>query len=218
VTEPLVPSAAHRGRYLATALDTGLQVGVDEFEISRGPAGWRLWSRHTSFGAEAGPGHVARFELDAAWVPLHLEVTSTSGTGLVAEFGLRRTVLHVRRDGGGGSAREERIALPVGRYDALVLLAGGLSLPLLAVRRALDLGCGAALQLRLLPDGLCELRRERDRAPEAGSPSLRLFDMSLIVGADRDRLRLAVDGRDDLVRFHARNRNLLVELDTAGAC
>lgn len=218
--------APRRGRYLATALDSGLQVGVDEFEIQPAPTGWTLRSRHMPFGGESGvhAGGTARFDLDGNWVPLRLEAQSILGARLVATFGTRRTVLLVTRSGGAGGAAApgERKTLPVGRQEALVLLAGGLSLPLLVVRRALDLDPGEARRFTLLPDGVCEIRRAPDRKPgaperEPEAPPAR-FDMFLALGADRDHLRLEVDARGEVVRFHARAHNLLVELDTAGPC
>jgi hypothetical protein len=66
----------------------------------------------------------------------------------------------------------------------------------------------------MIPEGICEIRRG------PGGPwtaeGLRMLEMRLAVSGVEDRLQLLVDTEEELVRFHARNRNLLVRLERAG--
>jgi hypothetical protein len=192
---------------VATDLTTGLQIGCDRFHHRETGDGLCVESRHTAFGTP-GPVQRVEFRLDRDWTPRRLVARSEAWDRLEVEFDQVKTRVLARR---GQQARE--MVLPVGRREALLLLSGGFSFPVHAVRR-FPRDASSPVRFLLIPEGTCEVR--------CGPPGpwtadgLRILEMRLAVSGVEDRLHLLLDAAGELVRFHARNRNLLVRLEGAG--
>lgn len=193
--------------YLATDLASGLQVGYDRFRLGETGDGLCVESRHTAFGTPT-PVQRVEFHLDRDWIPRRLAVRSEAWHSLEVEFSERETRVRACR-----GEQERELILPVGRREALFLLSGGFSFPVHAVRRFPRESSGP-VRFQMIPEGICELRRGPDGPWRADG--LRMLEMKLAVAGVEDRLQLLVDSEDELVRFHARNRNLLVRLEEAG--
>jgi hypothetical protein len=191
---------------VATDLASGLQIGYDRFRRRETGDGLCVESRHTAFGTPA-PVQRVEFHLDRDWTPRRLVARSEAWHALEVRFGETETRVLARR-----GSQEREMVLPVGRRRALLLLSGGFSFPLHAVHRFLR-EASRPVRFQLIPEGVCEMRDAPDGPwTEEG---LRLLEMRLTVAGVEDRLRLLVNAKQELVRFHARNRNLLVRLEGA---
>jgi hypothetical protein len=202
------PQRIHQRTYVATDLASGLQIGYDRLRRVETGNGLRLESSHTAFGT---PGAVQRveFHLDRDWIPRRLLARSQAWHSLTVEFGESETRLRVRR---GPEARQ--MVLPVGRREALLLLSGGFSFPVHAVHRFL-MSERRPVRFQLIPEGTCTV----EGGPEGpwSADGFRMLEMRLAASGVEDRLALLVDSAGELVRFHARNRNLLVRLEGSGS-
>jgi len=192
---------------VATDLASGLQIGYDRFRRRETGDGLRVESSHTAFGTPA-PVQRVEFHLDRDWVPRRLVARSEAWHSLEVEFGEGETRVRVRR-----GRQEREMTLPVGRHRALLLLSGGFSFPVHAVRR-FPREASCPVRFQMIPEGVCEVGHGPD-GPWAAE-GLRMLEMRLAVSGVEDRLHLLVDAAGELVRFHARNRNLLVRLEGAG--
>jgi hypothetical protein len=187
--------------YVAIDLRSGLQIGYDRVRLHETADGLRLDSRHTAFGS-ALPVQEVRFHLERDWTPRRLEARSEAWSSLEVRFGMHETRIVARRHG-----RKRRLTVPVGRRHAIFFLSGGFSFPLHAVRRFPPQEPGP-VRFQIVPEGTCEMRA--CPAPPAGT-TLHLLEMRLSLPHGEDLLHLAVGANGDLVRFHARNRSLLVQ-------
>jgi len=201
------PPPVCEGTYVATDLASGLQIGYDRFRLSETGDGLCVESRHTAFGTPT-PVQRVEFHLDRDWIPRRLVARSEAWHSLEVEFGEGETRVRVRR-----GEQEREMILPVGRRKALLFLSGGFSFPLHAVRRFPRESSGP-VRFQMIPEGVCEIRHGPDGPWTADG--LRMLEMRMAVSGVEDRLQLLVDTGGELVRFHARNRNLLVRLERAG--
>lgn len=192
------------GYYVATNVASGLQVGYDWFAVREVDDGLVVESQHTTFGS-ASLVQVAQFALDADWTPRRLEVKTNQGHSAVVEFAEDATVMSIH-----GLKNSQQMCFPIGRRYAYFPLSGGLYFPLHIVRRFRFEGLRPQ-QFNVIPEGLCEVRRLDDFIED--SQTFRLLEMKLSVLGIEDVVHLVINEREDLVRYHTRNLNLLVELE-----
>jgi hypothetical protein len=201
------PPPVREGTYVATDLASGLQIGCESFRWRETGDGYRLESRLAPFGG-LRPVQRVEIHLDLDWIPRRMVVRSVAWDSLVVELGETRTRIRARR-----GAQEREMILPVGRREALLLLSDGYSFPANAVRRV-SRDAPGPFHFRLIPEGVCRLLAVDGGPGMAGG--CRLLEMRLAISGVEDRLHLLVDAAGDLIRLHARNRNLLVRLEGAG--
>ncbi len=206
--EDAAATRTSQGVYVATEAGSGLQVACDRFRIIPAGGGWSLASEQVPFGHPA-PRRRAVLDLEPDWTPRHLVSGGDDGAHLEMDFLAHHVELRTRKDGGW-----RRLSVPVPRQHALVLLAGCLWAPLVAVRRMAAAGPGPA-RFRLVPEGSCELRPGPEHVADGRAHSTLVMDLEL--SGVRDRLHLLLDEAGDVVRFRARNRDLLVVLEP-GPC
>jgi hypothetical protein len=195
------------GYYTATNMSSGFQIGYDWFAVRDAGDGLMIESKHTLFGTGL-PQQCVRFELDADWTPRRLELTAESLFALSASFEESETLITTRDAQG-----EKQFRFAVGRRQAYFLLSGGLYFPLHLVRR-FDFENTQPQTFNMIPEGICEVRRIEDLTEE-GRTFRQLEGRMYLAGID-DMVRLVINERDDLVRYHTRNQNLLVKLEERG--
>lgn len=196
------------GRYVATDLSQGVQVAYDWFGVKPAENGLVIESRHTVMGVPGMPVQHVQFAVEPNWTPRHITVQADQLLCLEVDFLDTATVMSVLEK---GSSR--KIELPIARDRALFLLNGGLYFPLHIVRR-FNFDDPQPQQFNIIPNGLAEVTRLADKVEE--NETLRVLETKISLPGYEDALRLYVNAKGDLVRYQARNQNLVVELEQRG--
>ena len=196
------------GFYVATSQASGVQIGYDWFSVRKAESGLLVESRHTIFGSHQIPVQHARFELDDDWTPRRLEVKAEPSFSTVMEFG--EAGLSVSATTAKGLRQQ---SYPGSRHRTFVMLSGGLYFPLHIVRR-FRFDSTEPQQFTVFPDGVAEVRRLEDLSEE--DKTFRILEMKLRIGSIEDTLRIVVNHRGDMVRYHAKSQHVLVRLDQRG--
>jgi len=196
------------GRYVATDLIQGIQVAYDWFAVKPAENGLVIESRHTVMGVPGMPVQHAQFAVEPDWTPRRITVQADQLLSLEVEFSDTATVMFISEK---DSSR--KIELPIGRDRALFLLNGGLYFPLHIVRR-FNFDDSKPQQFNIIPNGLAEVTRLPDKVEE--NETLRILETKISLPGYEDVLRLYVNAHGDLVRYQARNQNLVVQLEERG--
>jgi hypothetical protein len=202
---PNQSAALSEGHYIALSQAEGVQVGYDWFAVRPESGGLLVESRHTIFGAPSIPVQQARFSLDADWTPRRFEVKAENLFSLVIEFADQSSVMFMTDQNG-----TQRTDVPVGRHKALVLLNGGLYFPLHVVRR-FRFDDPRPQQFNIIPNGLMEVRQLDDETRDG--QRFHILEAKVAVAGFEDVLRIVVNERGDMVRYQARNQNVVVQLE-----
>jgi len=150
----------------------------------------------------------ARFTVGPDWTPRYIQVQAEPVFSLEVQFEDRVTVMSFTEK---DSSR--RVEFPIGRERALFLLNGGLYFPLHIVRR-FDFDSTQPQQFSIVPTGIAEVSRLEDTVE--GGETLRLLETKISLPGYDEVLRLYVNTRGDLVRYQARNQNVVVKLEESG--
>lgn len=196
------------GRYVATNLTQGVQVAYDWFAVKPAQDGLVIESRHTVMGVPSMPVQQAQFAVEPDWTPRHIKVQADQLFSLEVEFQETATVMSISQQD-----NNQRVEVPIGRDRALFLLNGGLYFPLHIVRR-FNFDDAQPQQFNIIPNGLAEATRLSDSVE--GNERLRVLETKISLPGFEDVLRLYVNEHGDLVRYQARNQNLVVELEERG--
>jgi hypothetical protein len=202
------PSSVTEGRYVATSLTEGVQVAYDWFSVKPVENGLLIESRHTVMGVPTMPVQHAQFTVGADWTPRYIRVQAEPLFSLEVEFADQVIVMSISEK---DSSR--KVEFPIGRDRALFLLNGGLYFPLHIVRR-FDFTSNRPQQFSIVPTGMAEVSRLEDIVEDG--ETLRLLETQISLPGYDEVLRLYVSTRGDLVRYQARNQNVVVKLEESG--